>query len=117
MLAVISTFVLVGVMFSLIIPFIVQSISTFISGIDQYQDRVISFVQTLSNSEIVRIFQIDQQSITKSIKSLPILDLTTSFLGNAANILTNTFLVLVFLLFILLGNKSQKRENRYLASN
>ena len=108
--AVLSTLVVVGIIFSVIVPFIVQSISTFILSIDQYKERMITFVQYISEVPEYLNITINEDFFIDAIKELPLLDLTTSFIGNAASIASNTVLVLIFLFFMLLGSRSEEEK-------
>ncbi len=108
--AVLSTLVVVGIIFSIIIPFIVQSISTFILSIDKYKERMITFVQYVSEVPAYLNLTINEDFFIDAIKDLPLLDITTSFIGNAASIASNTVLVLIFLFFMLLGSRSEEEK-------
>lgn len=109
-LAILTTLTFVGMLFSVIIPFIVQSISTFIFSIDQYKQRTIMFIQYLS--ELPEFFNVtvNEKFFVDAVKNLPLLEITTSFLGNAASIASNTILVLIFLFFMLSGSRSENEK-------
>ena len=109
-LAVFTTLVGVGLLFSVIIPFIVQSISTFIFSIDQYKQRTIMFVHFLTEIPTALNISINETFFVDAIKNLPLLEITTSFLGNAAGVASNTILVLIFLFFMLLGSRSETEK-------
>ena len=102
-LAIVSSFTVIGVVFSILIPFLGGSITTFIKGADVYLNRVINLLETIFVFFEKYKINFGQQLIVDTIKNMPIVNWASSLVGNAASLVTTSFLVLVFLFFMLVG--------------
>ena len=83
---------------------------TFIDSAGIYQARVIGVMESLLSLLEKFKLNLGQEAIIDTIKNFPILKWTQSIVGNAAGILSTTFLVFIFLLFLLLGEKDDREK-------
>ncbi|RAP32662.1 hypothetical protein DID77_04280, partial [Candidatus Marinamargulisbacteria bacterium SCGC AG-439-L15] len=109
-LALITSLFIIGMIFSFLIPFIGRSITTFISGADVYINRVIHLLEEMLL--FLEKYKLDfgQKEIIETLRNMPIINWASSIVGNAANIVTTSFLVLLFLFFLLVGGRKRERK-------
>lgn len=108
-LAIVVSFFVIGSGIAIIIPFIASSISTFVAGIGLYQDRVISMTESVLNWLGKYHLNVGQEVVLEAVQSFPFLQWAQSFIGNATSIVANIFLVLIFLIFLIIGKKTEER--------
>ncbi len=87
-----------------------SSIDSFLEGADQYKDKVngaASFIELKAES---LGFDISEYDIRGKLKSLPIFSFLKSLTGSMLSLFSNTFLIIIFSLFLLTGENISKRE-------
>lgn len=95
---------------ALTVLLLVDSIQSFVMGIEIYRDRFYDFVDLILDTAKKFDLAIDRNSIRENIRDLPIFDLVTSFTGNIFSILGNAVLIVVFVMFMLTGKKDTESE-------
>ena len=100
-LALIFTFIIVSAAFTGLILMLGMSIKTLIDGGRQYYSNLFLVIDQISNSPILTRFniQLDFGIIEQFLRSLPILDWISYLSGSVFKIISNIFLVLIFLSF------------------
>lgn len=85
------------------------SIRRFASSGTLYYEKLLLLIQQISESSILTRFNIslDFSVIEQFLQSLPIVDWISYMTGSVVSIISNIFLVLIFLLFIVIGEKSE----------
>ncbi len=84
------------------------SVKNIIDSTELYYKNLILLVNTLDNSPILTRLnlQLDFKILEQFLRSLPIIDWVTYLSGSVFSIISNIVLVLIFLLFIAIGEKS-----------
>jgi len=83
--------------------FIVKSLSTFIAGIDVYQERFTTSIE--SSIELIKSYGIDLDGslIKDKLKNLPVFTIFKKFTGGIVSFASNIVLVVIMVLFLLAG--------------
>ena len=106
-IAVFISICLIVLLFSIIVPFIVSSVATFLESADDYNQKVIILIEAV----IIQLQQfeidIDRETIRNTIAELPITNWAGTILSNSANFISKLVLVIIMTLFLLLGKKSE----------
>ena len=112
-IAVFVSICLIVLLFSIIVPFIVSSVATFLDSADDYNEKVLILIEailiTLQQFEI----NIDREIIRNSILDLPIANWATAILSNSANFISKFLLVVIITLFLLLGKSSANTSDEW----
>ncbi len=112
-IAVFVSICLIVLLFSIIVPFIVSSVATFLESADDYNEKVLILIEailiTLQQFEI----NIDREIIRNSILDLPIANWATAILSNSANFISKFLLVVIITLFLLLGKSSANTSDEW----
>ncbi|HVJ66267.1 MAG TPA: AI-2E family transporter [Bdellovibrionota bacterium] len=87
------------------------SIDTFVQGISQYQLRVQEFLLWLSRRALYFGYSFNVDKWTESVAALPILDWATTITGFVLEFVGNFALVLIFLIFLLLGEQKGRARH------
>ena len=77
-------------LFSIIVPFIISSVATFLESAEDYNEKVLILIEAI----IVKLqeFEIDiDKTIRNSILSLPITNWATAILSNSANFISKFY--------------------------
>jgi AI-2 transport protein TqsA len=108
-LALCITFTIVCAFFTLFILLLGMSVKSLIDSGKLYYNNLFLFVDELANSPILDRFNIelDFGIIEQFLSALPILDWISYLSSSVFGIISNIFLVLIFLLFIAVGEKSE----------
>lgn len=106
-----SSFLLLIFIFSIIVLFVGMSIDSFIQDADQYKEKFKDFIEKLLLLFENIGYDIQKENIEKLLKSIPIGKFVKAISGSMLSLLSNTFLVIIFTLFILSGDRSHKKEN------
>tara|TARA_A100001015_G_scaffold318551_1_gene438762 strand:- start:745 stop:1746 length:1002 start_codon:yes stop_codon:yes gene_type:complete len=108
-LALLVTFTLLSGVFTLLVLVLGISIKRFIDSGTEYYKNLFVLVDQLSNSPMLARFnlQLDFTVIEQFLRSLPFLDWISYLSSSVVGIISNIVLVLVFLLFIAIGEKSE----------
>ena len=85
------------------------SITNLVNGATIYKDNLYYFVDSIANSPILERLgvKLDFTIIRDFISAIPILDWITYVTGSVFKIISNIVLILIFLLFIAIGEKSE----------
>jgi AI-2 transport protein TqsA len=105
-LAITFVFVIIGLSTFLIWLLLFQSVKGFLFNIDVYKLRAIEFVQELSVAASSFGVKINPNLIQEEIQNLPVIDWLRDFSGVVASFIGSSFLVFVFVIFLLVGEKS-----------
>ena len=112
-IAVFVSICLIVLLFSIIVPFIVSSVATFLESADDYNEKVLILIEailiTLQQFEI----NIDREIIRNSILDLPIANWATAILSNSANFISKFLLVVIITHFLLLGKSSANTSDEW----
>ena len=112
-IAVFVSICLIVLLFSIIVPFIVSSVATFLESADDYNKKVIILIEaiiiTLQEFEI----NIDRETIRNTIAELPITNWATAILSNSANFISKFLLVVIITLFLLLGTPPKDTSDEW----
>jgi len=109
LIALLVTFSLLSSFFTGLILLLGISIKSIIDSGKLYYDNLFLLVDYISNSPILKRLniQLDFTIIEKFLQSVPILDWLSNMTSSVVAIISNIVLVLVFLLFIAIGEKSE----------
>ena len=107
-IALIVIFTLLSAIFTGFTLLLEISIKNIIDGSRLYYDNLFLIVDSLANSPILKRFnlELDFSIIEQFLRSLPIIDWFTYLSSSVFSIISNIVLVLIFLLFIAIGEKS-----------
>ena len=96
--------------FIIILPPLFNSITSFLENANDYQDRVIVFIDFIL-VWIQEQFNLDLDIllIEETIKDLPFLELTSELLGHTAHFFETFFIIIVILLFLIIGESAKKK--------
>lgn len=108
--ALILTILIFTVASLLITVMVSTSIDSFLKGTDQYKDKVQSAALFIEAKATSLGYDISTFNIREKISSVPIFSLLKGLTGSMINLLSNTFLVVVFTLFLLTGESMSKHE-------
>jgi len=113
-LALVVTFLMFIGVTSLLSLLIVNSLGDFIEGAGVYRDRIVQVMEwgaaLLSKYGVT----FDTATLKKELMNLPIFTIVKNFTGGLFGIVGNTFLVVIFTLFLLLGERSKLKEGSIL---
>lgn len=99
---------LVGIL--LLIVLVSSSIDSFLQGTDQYKGKVHSAIVFLENKAASLGYDITTFNIKEKLTAVPIFSLLKGLTGSMLNLFSNTFLVVVFTLFLLTGESMSTHE-------
>ena len=112
-IAVLVSICLIVLLFSIIVPFIVSSVATFLQSADDYNQKVIILIEAV----IIKLqefeINLDRETIRNSILELPITNWATAILSNSANFISKFLLVIIITLFLLLGTPPKNTSNEW----
>ena len=112
-IAVLVSIFLIIFIFSIIVPYIVSSVATFLESADDYNQKVIILIEAL----IIKLqefeINIDRETIRNSILDLPITDWAAIILSNSANFISKFLLVVIITLFLLLGTPPKNTSEEW----
>ncbi len=112
-IAVFVSICLIIFLFSIIVPFIVSSVTTFLESAEDYNQKVIILIEAI----VVKLqefeINLDRETIRNSILELPITDWATAILSNSANFISKFLLVIIITLFLLLGNPTKNTSDEW----
>jgi AI-2 transport protein TqsA len=108
-IALFVTFTCLSAVFTGVILLLGISIRSLIRNGKLYYKNLFLLIDYISNSELLNRFNIalDFTIIEQFLRDLPILDWISYLSGSVVNIISNIVLVLIFLLFIAIGEKSE----------
>ena len=109
LIALMFTFSILSAIFTGLTLLLGISVGKLIRGGRLYYEKLFDLVDEISNSPILERFNIelDFSIIEQFLTSLPILDWISYLSGSVVGIISNIVLVLIFLLFIAIGEKSE----------
>ena len=112
----VSIFLIIG-LFMIIIPFITDSVATFLRSADDYNTKVLLLIDNIINKLQEFEININREIIRESFLSLPFLDWASSALSNGANFVAKFFLVVIMTLFLLVGGNQERKSETWDAIN
>ena len=112
-IAVFISICLIVLLFSIIVPFIVSSVATFLESADDYNQKVIILIEAV----IIQLQQfeidIDSETIRNTIAELPITNWAAIILSNSANFISKFLLVVIITLFLSLGTPPKNTSDEW----
>ena len=108
-LALLITFTFVSTIITSFVLMLGISITNLINGVQTYYENLIYFVDSIADSPFLERLgiQLDFTIIKDFLSELPILNWFTYITGSVFKIISNIVLILIFLLFIAIGEKSE----------
>tara|TARA_B100001248_G_C27399656_1_gene469072 strand:+ start:7880 stop:8881 length:1002 start_codon:yes stop_codon:yes gene_type:complete len=103
--AVVTCFLILGIVTALTWLLVIQSFMSFYDGIDTYKAKAIGMVEDISIWAGTYGFELEPDFIQQEIMSLPLVDWIKEFTGGLASFLGNAFLIFVFTIFLIIGEK------------
>ncbi len=94
----------------IILFFIVHSVDNFLQGAELYRDKLVSFVTWSTNLLATQGIDLDLNSIKHELKVLPVLKWIQGFSGGILSLLGNMVLIMIFSLFLIIGNKPNEHN-------
>lgn len=91
--------------------FLVSSFDQFFQSADVYRDKIIQFIQWGGSLGQSYGLKVDDALLKEELRNLPILHWVKNLTGGIVNLVGNTFLILIFTLFMLLGEGASKLDN------
>jgi len=111
--AILVSFFLIIALFMIIIPFITDSVATFLRSADDYNAKVLLLIDNIIFKLQQFEIEINREIIRESFLSLPFLDWASSALSNGANFVGKFFLVVIMTLFLLLGSSKKEKSETW----
>ena len=112
-IAVFVSICLIVLLFSIIVPFIVSSVATFLESAEDYNQKVILLVEAVISKLQEFDVNIDRETIRNTILDLPITNWATTILSNSANFISKFLLVVIITLFLLLGTPPKNTSDEW----
>ena len=109
---IVSIFLIIG-LFMIIIPFITDSVATFLRSADDYNSKVLLLIDNIIIKLQELEININREIIRESFLSLPFLDWASSALSNGANFVAKFFLVVIMTLFLLVGSSNKRKSETW----
>lgn len=91
--------------FAAIIFFTVNSVGGFLKGAEVYRDNLLGTVSDLVHKLSQHGVRLDQASVINYIKELPLFDWFKNFGKQLFSVVSNTTLIVLFIIFLLIGEK------------
>lgn len=91
--------------FAGIIYFTVNSVGSFLKGAEMYRDNLLSSTADLVSKLGQHGIELDQTSILNYIRELPLLNWFQNFGKQLFSLLSNTTLIILFIIFLFIGEK------------
>lgn len=107
-LAVLVTALLFFISIAIVAYLIVLSLGGFIEGADVYVKRLVALIKGISTVSAEYGWPLDSSELLQELKSLKVLQVARDFTGGVIAVLGNIFLVSVFFLFLILGDRPVK---------
>ena len=104
---------LIVLLFSIIVPFIVSSVATFLESAEDYNQKVILLIEAAITKLQEFDVNIDRETIRNTILDLPITNWATTILSNSANFISKFLLVVIITLFLLLGTPPKNTSDEW----
>ena len=92
-----------------VVVVIVYSVDNFINGVSQYQESIENTIHVIEAYMVRFNIKIDFDKIRAFVLGLPIFDYVRSFTGQILSGLGSLFLVFIFTIFLLAGEKVRKK--------
>ena len=92
--------------------FTVNSVGSFLSGAQVYQENLLASVTDLANKLATHGINLDQSSIVNYIRELPLLHWFQNFGRKLFSLISNTTLIIIFIIFLFLGEKKTLTSSR-----
>lgn len=109
-LSLIITILIFSLLILMVTVLVSSSIDSFLQGTDQYKGKVHSAISFLEMKSDQLGYDLTTLNIKEKIATVPIFSLLKGVTGSMLNLLSNTFLVIVFTLFLLTGESMSHHE-------
>lgn len=113
-LTILMTFVVIFSIFSLLIVIIASSVKSIISSSDRYVQECILLLNQYSGFLANFGIRVDVAMVQKTILNLPIFDWIKEISSSLVTIVSNIVLILIFFLFLVLGEDSESGKKKML---
>ncbi|MEO0336550.1 MAG: AI-2E family transporter, partial [Pseudomonadota bacterium] len=97
------TMLLILVFFGLCFFFVAISIEEFVRGAEVYRDRVLRIVDSSASFLESQGFDLRVESLKNDLSELPVFSVVKQLTGGAISVVSNLFLILIFVIFMLVG--------------
>ena len=91
--------------FSGIVYFTINSVGGFLKGAEMYRDNLLSTTADLVHKLAQHGIELDQASILNYIRELPLLNWFQNFGKQLFSVISNTTLIILFIIFLFIGEK------------
>lgn len=113
-LAILTTVIVFILAFTVLVVFISSSLMDFFKDAQLYRSRILEFlagVQQFINENDLISTQIDTLSLENALKSLPLFSVAKNITNALISFFANTVLIMIFVLFMLVGEGVSYQEN------
>ena len=112
-IAVFVSLCVIILLFSILVPFVVSSVTTFLESAEDYNDKVIILIEAILIKLQEFEIDVDRTTIRNTILDLPITNWATALLSNSANFISKFLLVVIITLFLLLGTPPKNTADEW----
>lgn len=108
--AIALTFLVVFVTLALLVLLVATSLDAFFQGAHVYKDRILSFLDSIVVFAESYGIEINDQLLRREVSSLPFFSFARTLTGGVFSFFGNFTLVIVFIMFLLLGERRQAKK-------
>lgn len=112
----ILTIVFFSILFLLVSFVTADSIENFASNSDQYKNQVQNIGVALAKTATQLGLEVDENSLQETIKKIPFPQIIKTLSSGVISLFSNTFLVIIFTIFLLSGQTIEKSESKSIIS-
>lgn len=110
-IAVFSTILLIFLMFGLCFFFIAVSVEEFIQGARVYKGKILDVVDVATGFLESKGVDLSISSLKQELSELPVFAMVKSLTGGAFSLVSNLFLILIFVTFLLIGGTIRESKS------
>lgn len=112
----ILTVLFFSILFLLVSFVTADSIENFAKNSDQYKNQVQNIGKTLAKTANQLGFEIDENSLQGTVKKIPFPQIIKTLSTGVVSLFSNTFLIIIFTIFLLSGQTIEKSESKSIVS-
>lgn len=110
--SVLITLLVVAALLALLGLLITTSTRGLLDSVDIYREKLLAFAQRAFALLDRSGLDLGQQNVLSAIRDMPVLRMVQTTAGTALGLLTDGFFVLIFVIFLLLGRRPDRRRTR-----